>query len=184
MRRPRTSPADLLRAEQGASGVEFAIIAPLLILLLFGGFALTEAVALSRKVTVTTRALADLVSQYTAMSASDMATVENASTQILAPFAAAPLGIRITQITVTSQQGKAVPKVDWSTGRQIAPYPQGLTMQLPAGMPTDVGLSYILAETAYTYSPPVGLQFIGAVNLGDRIFMLPRVSQSVTYSGS
>ena len=102
----------LARDCRGVSAVEFAIIAPMLIVIFFGGLVTTQAVAISRKVAITTRALADLTSQYTQMSSSDMTTVMNASTQIIAPYDATPLSIRISQITTNPVGLQA--KVDWS----------------------------------------------------------------------
>ncbi len=57
------------------------------------------------------------------MSSTDMQTVINASSQIMAPFDASPLQIRLSEIT-TDATG-LLPKVTWSVGQNTTPYKQG-----------------------------------------------------------
>ena len=172
---------------RGVAAVEFAITLPMLIVLFFGGFCATKTLAISRKVTITTRALADLTSQYSQMSASDMSTVMNASSQIIAPFDATPLGMRISEITLDVTG--LIATVTWSVGNsssQATPYKAGSAFTLPTGMtgPSLSNASFVYAETFYTYVPPLGGTILPSVNLGDRIFMLPRVSTAIAYTGS
>ena len=94
----------LLRDNGDAAAVEFAIALPVCLTLFFGGFVLMQTVALSRKITLTTRALADLTSQYTSMQTSDMTNVMGGAIEVLAPFASTPLGIWISEI-ITSTNG-------------------------------------------------------------------------------
>lgn len=172
------------RDEAGVSAVEFAILLPILITLMFGGFAVTKTVAISRKVTITTRALADLTSQYPTMSASDMTNVMNASTQILAPFDATPLGMRITEVTMDLTG--LIATVTWSKalGPGVSCNTPGSLFPWPLNMPRSPNESFIYAETFYSYAPPFGASVVGPISLGDRIFMLPRTSANVAYTGS
>lgn len=175
----------LWRDRRGVSAIEFSILVPVLILLMFGGLAVMQTVALSRKITITTRALGDLTSQYSTMTASDMSTVINASTQILAPFDATPLGIRITEITTDSLLGLTA-TVTWSkaSGTGVTAYTAGNSFTLPTAMPRSAGQSFIYVQTYYLYTPPFGAKIVGTINLGDSLYMLPRLSTSVSYTGS
>jgi len=168
----------LTRDCHGTAAIELALILPLMVLLCFGGYALANAVAISRKVTITARALADLTSQYVTMSASDMTTVVNASAQIIAPFAPAPLSIRISEITTNSTGASAT--VTWSVGLNQVPYPSAQSFALPSGM-NSPNTSYIFSEVGYKYTPVVGS--IRPFTLADQIYMLPRLSPSVNYTG-
>ena len=164
----------------GASAVEFALVLPLMLALFFGGYVYSETVSINRKVTITTRAIADLTSQYVLMSTNDMTTVLAASTQIIAPFDATPLSIRVSEITV-DLLGKAT--IKWSAGQNSTPYNQGDKYTLPVGTATP-GFYYILSEVSYTYTPPALYGIVKPFTLSDSILMLPRVSTSVGYNGS
>ena len=169
--------------ETGVSAVEFAIMLPLLITLFFGGYAVTTTLAVSRKVTITTRALADLTSQYPKVAATDLSTIFNASTQVMAPFAATPLGMRLTEVT-TDVTG-LLATVTWSqvSGTGFSAYTAGSSYTLPLGMLGTSNISYIFSETTYAYIPPFGTTIVGAITFGDRIYMLPRVTTSIPYTG-
>src|SRR5271168_1289856 len=137
---------DFIDGDQGVAAVEFAVILPFLLLLFLGGFSIEQAVAISRKVTITTRALADLTSQYVDMSASNMSNVLNASAQIIAPFNAAPLSIRLSEITTDATGDIAT--VTWSTGFNQTPYNTDQIYVIPSGM-NKPNTSYILSQVVY-----------------------------------
>lgn len=165
-------------ARSGVAAVEFAFVAPLMFALFFGGYAVVQAVAVGRKVTILTRALADLTSQFASMTTDDMTTVLNASTAIIAPFDASVLSLRVTEVT-TDATG-LLPTVTWSVGRNMPSYACGAPFTLPLSMlkPTT---SYIFSEVKYQYTPLV-TAYIGSFPINDHIYMLPRLSNSVDYS--
>ena len=164
----------------GSSAVEFALVLPLMLTIFFSGYVYSETVSINRKVTITTRAIADLTSQYQSMATSDMSTVLGASTQIITPFDPTPLSLRVSEISVNSS-GKAT--IQWSVGQNSTAYIVGTPYTLPTG--TNIpGYFYILSEVSYTYTPPALYNMIRPITLSDHIIMLPRVSTSVTYNGS
>ena len=50
---------------RAASALEFALVLALMVTILFGGFEISEAAAIRRTVTITTRTVTDLVTQTT-----------------------------------------------------------------------------------------------------------------------
>ena len=76
-----------LRGDQdGVSSVEFAMLLPLMLTLYLGAVEISQAVGIDRKVTLTSRTLADLTSQVSSLSSSDMSNVLNASSAVIAPY--------------------------------------------------------------------------------------------------
>ena len=59
----------LLQDNAGAALIEFAMVLPVLILCYLGGFQLMEAVSVYRKVTTSTRSIADLTSRSSSVNA-------------------------------------------------------------------------------------------------------------------
>ena len=74
------------RNRSGASAIEFALLAPLMIGLYIGCVEISEGVAAYRKVTLTAGALANLTSQVTGISAVDKDNILQASIAIMEPY--------------------------------------------------------------------------------------------------
>jgi Flp pilus assembly protein TadG len=161
---------------RGTSAIEFAIALPVLILLFTGGFQLSDAVAAYRKVTTTSRALADLTSQYTSVNDVTLTRILNASQQVLAPYSTTNATFTISQV---STDALLRTRVDWSAAKNAVPLTKGADFSIPAGMKV-AGTSAIVARVTYLYRPAFGGSYIGNVPLGDTIIMLPRGSDSIT----
>ena len=76
---------------RGLAAVEFAALLPVMATLYLGSVEVTTAVAIQRKVDLTARSLADLTSQFTAVSNADMTNILNSSSAIIAPYPSARL---------------------------------------------------------------------------------------------
>src|SRR3546814_4971534 len=83
----------LARETRALGAVEFAMTAPFLILLYVGGFQLMDAISAYRKVTVTTRSLADLTSRQETMTDAKAIEFMNAARQVMAPYSPANVDI-------------------------------------------------------------------------------------------
>ena len=170
---------------RATSAVEFAIVLPVLALLVFGGYQANEALSAYRKVTLTARTVADLTSQYTTMNTTDVTTVLNASDQIMTPFNTSALTIILTEYA-TDTLGRTT--VTWSKGLNcVAPNCNtpvaGATATLPPNV-AQVGTSLIYSQVTYSFTPAVAYKLTGSFQMSSQIFMSPRSIQSVTYSGT
>src|SRR3979411_850394 len=72
--------------ERGVSAVEFAMLLPLMITLSLGSVEISQGVGIDRKVTLTTRTVADLASQVSSINNADMTNMLNASAAVIAPY--------------------------------------------------------------------------------------------------
>lgn len=98
------------RHQAGVGAIEFAIVAPVLLLLFLGGSELGIALTIDRKVKAAAGYTVDLVSQSTSLSETDLRKLFGISKSTLAPYSIATLKMRITQIKVIEGVGI----VDWS----------------------------------------------------------------------
>ena len=169
--------------EDGVSAVEFALIAPLLILLYLGAIELSLLMEVDRRVTLTTASLGDLTARLATVSDNDMGEMFAAAKVMMQPYAAEDARMRITSI-VDSGDGK--PKVAWSDAHNYSPYAKGATVTLPAGVMPSPG-SIILAEVEYEYESPFGYIVPTSKSVTDKFYLRPRrVSEiaRVTTAGS
>jgi hypothetical protein len=114
------------------------------------------------------------------MGAGDVSTVFNASSQIITPYPVANLTI-ILSIIQTDANSKAT--VTWSKSNNGASaLTPGAAVTLPTGLASANGC-YVLVQTTYVYTPVVGVNYLSTVPLADQMYMLPRVSACIPYTG-
>lgn len=165
----------LLDDRRATALVEFAASAPVLLLLFLGGYQLADASACKRKATTVARAIADMVSQYTIISESELRDLLTASTQIMSPYAVDAAQVRVSLITVNNK-GKG--KVTWSCGFHIGARVVATNISdLPSDL-AEKGDVYILSEVKYNYDRHLG-NLIPAINFSQNLYMLPRRSQTI-----
>jgi Flp pilus assembly protein TadG len=160
----------LVRDRRGVSAVEFAIVAPVLIGLYFGVVEISDGVAADRKVSLAAATLANLTAQVSTISDSDMTNILDASSAIIAPYDASKLSITITCISIDANK-KAT--VAWSKSRGGTSNTG--TMTLPAALAVP-NTQLILAQASYAYTPAVGDNITGTLNLSDKMYMSPRLT--------
>ncbi len=164
------------RDQRGVSAVEFAMLLPLMLTLYLGTVEISQAVGIDRKVTLTTRTVADLASQVTTINNADMTNLLNASSAVIMPYDATKLKVTVSQVDIDAN-GNA--KVKWSDTLGGSAHAAGLAVTLPAAL-NVVNTSLIWSEVAYTYTPTIGYVVTGSLNLSDQIYMAPRLSSTVS----
>jgi len=165
---------------RGVSAVEFAVLMPVMMTLLLGSVEATQEIATSRKVTITTHALADLSSQFTAITNADMSNILSAASAIIAPYNVAGLQAVVSELSVNAQ-GQA--SVVWSDTLNGTARTVGTIVSIPASL--AVPNSYLVfAEVQYAYNPTYGYAVTGTLTLQDQIYMRPRQSTSIARTAS
>lgn len=159
----------------GTTMVEFAVAFPILLTMYMGSFALSDALACNRKVTVATRALTDLTTRYSIITATDLSTIMAASQQVLAPYAASEAQIVISQINVTDATHA---EVEWSRTRNGTALTAGDTISIPQDIAT-AGTRLVVGSIRYTYTPPVLFGITQPITFSDTILMSPRLSDEI-----
>ena len=155
---------------RGVSAVEFALVAPLMVGLYFGVVETSDGVSANRKVSLVTAALANLSAQVSTISSSDMTNILDASSAIVAPYDKSKLKITVSCINIDSTK-KAT--VKWSVTRNGSANTG--TMTLPSALAV-ASTQIILAEASYAYTPTVGYNITGTINLSDKMYMSPRIT--------
>jgi Flp pilus assembly protein TadG len=168
--------ASFARDHRGISAVEFAMILPLMVTMYLGVVEVSQGVAIDRKVTLTTRTMADLASRVTSINNADMSSLLNASAAVIAPYQAAPLKIVLSAVTIDAN---SVAKIAWSDTLNGNARTVGATVTLPSVLVVP-NSTLIWSEVTYTYNPTFGYVLTGNLNLSDQIYMRPRLSDTIT----
>jgi Flp pilus assembly protein TadG len=163
------------RDERGVSAVEFALLLPLMVMLYLGGQEVSTGIAVDRKVTLTARTVADLVSRVSSINNADMTNVLNASSAVLAPYSAANALVRVSLVTIDASS-KAT--ITWSDALNGAARSVGSTVTLPSGL-LVANSTLIWGEVFYSYTPTIGYVISGTMTLSDQVYMAPRISSTI-----
>lgn len=174
------SPLRLLRDGRGVAATEFALMVPIMLVLFVGVAEVGQAIAVSRKVTITVRTVTDLVTQYAALSTTDMGNLLGASAQVIAPYPSANLAITVSEVA-TDASGNAT--ITWSQSLNGTAYKVGQPVTLPTGM-NQPNISLIWGQAQYKYTPVLGDNIIGTTNLADQIYMNSRLCQEIAWGSS
>lgn len=153
----------LLRDRRGVGAVEFAIVAPLMIMTYIGAFEISVAVTMSRKVSRASSTVSDLLTRNETINAATLASMADVTKNVVAPFSQNGYTLKITGIAVDTA-GKAT--VAWSYGGgSDAAYTKGATVtNLPKEM--DATKTFVV-RTEYTVPHKI-------------LLMAPGLSSSVT----
>ena len=166
----------LRKDKRGAAAVEFALIAPAMILLSSGLVELCQAMIAERKANHVASAVGDLAAQAETVSMSDLSDIFTIGNTIMSPYPTASLQMRITSVTANAQ---GTPKVDWSEGSGgFGPMTKGATVTLPLTM--NAGDSVIMSEAKYQYTSVLKMVLPNALNYSEVFYLRPRRSDQVT----
>lgn len=122
------------RDRSGVGAVEFALIAPLLLMLYITAFEVTVGLSVAKRATRTAGAVADLTTQAKTVDTTSLATMKDVATAIFAPYSTSSLSLQITAIAIDSA-GKATVKWSWAQDG-TAPYKKNATITVPAAIST------------------------------------------------
>lgn len=163
--------ARLCRDRRGVSAVEFAMVAPLMIALYLGCAEISDGVAIDRKVSLTAAALANLASQATTITSTDMTNILDASSAILSPYSGTPLKMSVSCINFDASKNMTV---KWTALRNAS----APTITVPNALKV-ANTQLIYAEVSYAYTPTVGYTITGSLTLSDHMFMAPRITAPI-----
>ncbi|MBV6657076.1 MAG: pilus assembly protein [Devosiaceae bacterium] len=163
---------------RGIAATEFALIAPFMLALWLGSIELSQAVAIDRKVSHASSALADLVTQQANLTNAEIDDIMDATTAILSPYNVGNLSIEMVGLNINASSDV---EVTWSVGRNRSVPSIGDTYEVPAALVLpDTFL--VAARLFYDHTPATMHVFTGSVELSDAFFLRPRRSAEITIS--
>jgi Flp pilus assembly protein TadG len=203
--RARHKAVDMLADCRGIAATEFAVIVPIMLVLLFNTIDFSAGIAVNRKVTLIARALSDLTAQTpppslnstsATMTDTYLQNVFTASIAIVAPYAPSPVKATLSEIYVDST---GVAKIVWTKSAIVSsdaatqatlttsPPPRVAGEDVTSLLPSNllVRKTYmIFSEVSYLYVPTIGyLMAKSGITLQDVAYTRPRQAYCVIYGG-
>jgi len=166
---------------KGIAALEFAILAPMMVFLLFGSVDLIDMVGVNRRVQNVAASLADVTARDTSVSSSEMTGLWAALDVLMYPTDGAEVKALVTSVRITSTTQATVV---WSRGHGLPLRNTGSSVTLPSEMMRP-GTSLIMTETEMSYSTPLGFLLGGPVTLRHTAYRRSRLVDPIpcTWSG-
>ena len=173
-------PAEWRESVSGVAAVEFAVIGPLLVVMLLGTVGLCNALAAHRKVISLASNVSTLIAMPKSVTSTDITNAYGAGNAIMYPFSSANTTIVISSITYSATTHQDT--VAWSRAQNGTPLIQGSVVTPPAGVvSTTDGAGAILVSVSYHYTPATG--YFGSIPMNFSFYSRPRQSLSVACNG-
>ena len=172
------------RDRRGASAVEFALIAPALILLYCGMAELTQAMMAKRRLSNITASIGDLTAQASQTGPTRTTDIFNIGAVILSPFPTTSLRMCVASV-IADANGKDT--VDWSrasaTDMTNCPAKGAVLTDVPVAV-LPASKSVILARASYVYSSPIQLILPSPLTFNRTLYLRPRRVDAVLWSNA
>ncbi|MEM6901453.1 MAG: TadE/TadG family type IV pilus assembly protein [Pseudomonadota bacterium] len=154
----------------GVSAVEFALVAPLMLLLFFGTTEVTILLQSERSVTSATSTMGDIAARLDVITDNDMEDIFGSTEIVLQTLDAQGAAMRISSL-VADEDGNVT--VDWSDGRNMPALSEGASVpDLPENIVPANG-SIIMSELEYAFQLD-GYFLDEERQLSERFFLRPR----------
>jgi Flp pilus assembly protein TadG len=165
-----------LRDASGVAATEFALIIPVVIVMMAGLIDVAQALAVNRKLVEISSSVADLVAQRSNITSSDVTAILKGSQAILLPYSTTGLKIVVSVVTVGTQN-----TVVWASASGTTAPTAGsvTTATIPSEM-TVSGVDVVVAQVQYTFSPTFSTLFGQSFNFNDQELARPRQGTTVT----
>ncbi len=161
--------------ERGVSAIEFAMLAPVLILFYMGMTEFCQGFMAQKRMGHVSAMVADLIAQEETVTPATVDDIFDIGGLIMKPFPTATLHQRVSSVSRAS--GSAT--VDWSRGDGMTSRAVGSTMTLPADLVED-GESVIVAEVTYDYDSAADYLMPGLTRFSHTYYLRPRTVDRTT----
>lgn len=172
-------------ADRTAAGaIEFALVAPVMILLYVGSAEISVALSINKKVARAASTVADLVTQQNQVDQTFLHSMLDVATAIMSPYNESPVKLTISEIQVDGS-GKATIVWSWDQDDN-EPYAEGSTVSIPADL-AIANTDLVRADLSFNHSlflPGAASLDIRDLTMSKTYYLRPRGDAVKLCSGS
>ena len=172
------------RDRKGTGAIEFAIIAPLLIIAYIGCFEISVGFNVSRKVSRASSTVADVLTQMPNVDKATLEGMKAVAMSVMSPFEMAKYTLKMTGIKMT---GPGVGVVTWSYDQSgTAPYKAGSVVTMPSDISAIntfiVRSELVVPHDILLFAPGVAKNTLNTVNISKTSYFRQRVGTEIKCS--
>lgn len=170
----------LRRDDRGVAAMEFALMAPILMVLYYAAAELTSGMIANGRAGHVASVVGDLVSQTNTLKQSELTDIFAVGNAIMKPFPTASLKFRVTSVKADSS---GVPKIIWSAEQGMSHLGAGTASGFPSGL-LAAGDSVIMSEVQYTYTSPIQRTIPTPLTFNSKYYIKPRRTADVAFDAT
>ncbi|HEY1798454.1 MAG TPA: TadE/TadG family type IV pilus assembly protein [Stellaceae bacterium] len=160
----------------GVAAIEFAIALPVLCMMVFGVYEVTQAIICYYKLVDAASSIADLIGQTTVaeggVASGDFDNLYSAGQMIMSPSSGTPLKVDFASVTYNSSGSGAT--VAWQTRRGGAAKISNTTLTSAASTLGVASGSVIIIQATYSFTSPLDYFLTSPLTMTFQAFAIPR----------
>ncbi len=171
------------RDRKGTGAIEFAIIAPLLIMAYIGCFEISVGFNVSRKVSRASSTVADVLTQMGSVDKASLEGMKAVTKSVMSPFELSDQGytLKMTGIKMT---GPGVGVVSWSYDQAgTAPYKAGSTVKMPSDISAVntfiVRSELVVPHEILLFAPGLSKNTLNTIDISNTSYFRQRVGTEI-----
>jgi len=161
----------------GMIAVEFALVLPIMVALLFGAFDMGSALVINQKAIAASQMMADLASRTVALTQDELDDIVFSGQQAMRPYSLATFSYSILSIQYADDEDDPVPGVCWDYG-PIETTQAMLDSTVPWAAP---GEGLVVVTVDYDYEPIFATYLMDIINMREVAFARGRRSPVVSF---
>ena len=173
----------MIRDRRGLSGIEFALVLPIIVVLFAGTIDLGQGLMVSRKIDQVASVVSDIVARKSSWTAAQLDSLLAGSANIVEPFSSDSLKVQIAVIDIN---GSGKDSVNWSHGYGMTAVAAG--QKSPITIPAKIaesGVQMIVSQVTYSMETPFtsllsSFTGVSRYTFDRHSFARPRVKDTVT----
>lgn len=158
-----------VRHDDGIAATEFALILPVLMLLLMGAIELTTALTAKRKLLNAVQSAADLIGQQTNVTSTDLNDIYLAARLTMTPLDVSTMTLGVASVRFDDITGN--PALSWTDGYGGGTVVDPLSKAAGRG---EAGASVIVVSGSYIYQPMIKLIIPVDFVMNEIVYARPR----------
>ncbi|MDO9417851.1 TadE/TadG family type IV pilus assembly protein [Pararhizobium sp.] len=170
--------------QRGVGAVEFAIIAPVLLMVYIGSFEISTGFSVARKVARASSAVADLVTQGSQTTKEELDTMDDVARSIISPYDASQMKLKITGIKVIVGGAATVAWSRDETGS--TPYTKNSPTTVPAELVSVGGFvvrtELVVPHQLLLFAPGLAPSSAKTINLSKTYYYRQRIGDDIACS--